>query len=146
MPTEKLNLHLRSTVDRPNEEDITRAVEQFNFTGPVGMAFNNIMKHNREAAKPKTLRSITRTVNAVKQFLYDKLIYKGVCGPLQAHELWATFVAPSTNCLIQPDLSNRTTPWKKAYEAMIPPAHGPNSTNEGYQEFLRRHLDTRVTW
>ena len=146
MPTEKLNLHLRSTVQTPSEGLITREVEQYNFTGPVGVAFDGIMQHNRETARPRTMRSITRTVNVVKQFLYDKLIYNGVYGPLQPHELWARFVRPSTVCLVQSNLTNHRTPWKKAYETMIPPANGPNSNKEGYEAFLRRHLDTRVTW
>ena len=142
MPTEKLNLYLRMTVTLPYEDLIEKAVLEHNFTGPVANAFEAIMHHNRKEMQPQKRRDITRTKHKIKQHLYDKLIFKGTFGPLQT-SMWDAFVMPSTRCVLNPALSNLKTPWVKAHEAMLPP---PTSIKEGYQIFIRRHLDNRITW
>jgi hypothetical protein len=142
MPVEKLNLYLRNTVKLPYEELIERAVSYHNFTGPVANAFQGLMHWNRATARPQEMRDITRTVDKLKDFLYKKLIFKGVFGPLQ-HSHWEVLIAPSLQSIIRPSLRGKKTPWQKSYEALIPP---PNSNKEHFEVFVRRHLDNRVTW
>jgi hypothetical protein len=142
MPCEKLNLVLRTTVQLPYKELIQRKIEDYNFTNPVCEAFAAVMHHHRKEKQPQQMRDISRTVAMLKQYLYEKLIYKGTNGPLErAH--WEIFLEPSTRSLISAEFNGRKSPWVKAHEAMVPPPHSPN---EGYDVFCRRHLDIRVTW
>ena len=113
------------------------------FTNPVCEAFASVMHHHRKSAQPQKQRDISRTVGMLKQYLYDKLIFKGASGgPLQ-RPFWEILLEPATTSLISSSLNGRKTPWAKAYEAMVPP---PSSQKEGYDSFCRRHLDSRVTW
>ena len=143
MPTEMLNNVLRTTVHLPYEELITAKIEEYNFTGPVSNAFGGLMHHNRRRPPPQRMRNIDHAVNLLKQYLYGKLIYKGVAGPLLEGEAFGILTQPSTRSLLEPKLNGVRTPWRKAYHAMIPP---PNSPNERFEAFVRRHLDIRVTW
>jgi hypothetical protein len=145
MPTEMLNNVLRTTVHLPYEELITKKIESYNFTSPVCNAFGGLMHHNRRNPPPQQMRNIDRVVNLVKAHLYKKLIYKGRIGPIQ--NFFATLTEPSTRSLLDSNLTGKKTPWRKAYEAMVPPPHpSPMSGNETFEMFIRRHLDIRVTW
>jgi hypothetical protein len=143
MPCEKLNFTLRTTVQLPYKELIQQKVKDYNFTNPVCEGFAAAMHHHRKEAQPQKMRDISRTVDLLKQHLYNTLIFKGQSGPLAA-PLWQVFLEPSTRCLINSSLNNKKTPWKKLHEAMIPP--NAMSQGEHFETFCRRHLDIRVTW
>jgi hypothetical protein len=141
MPAEKINNVLRSTVQLPYKELIAKKIETYNFTSPVSQSFESVMRHNRKAAKPQAMRDISRSVDALVNFLYAKLIYRNGQGPLQKPH-WEVLTEPRANSLLGSELLGKT-PWVKAHEALLPP---PHTGKESFREFARRHLDIRVTW
>ena len=142
MPIEKENLWIRQDVIPPNEENIERYVAQLNFTSHVATGLRDICKHNRAEYKAKEIKNIDKDVARVKEYLYKTLIYGDEYGPLQPHVLWSRFTVPVPRSKILGLSATHKTPWAKIHDCMFP--NTPRA--ETYQAFIRRHLDTHVTW
>ena len=142
MPIEKQNYCIRKDVMPPNEDNIERYVAELNFTSRVSEGLRDVWKHNRAEYKPKEIKNIDADVLKVKQYLYSTLIYDGEpFGPL-ARPLWEKFTQPVQRSKLLRKPANHTTPWQKMHNCMFPARAGA----ETYQTFIRRHLDTHVTW
>ena len=142
MPIEKQNYHIRQDVIPPNEENIERYVAELNFTAKVSEGLRDIWKHNRSEYKPGEMKQIDADVAKVKLYLYTTIIYDGEpFGPL-GRPHWFKFTEPVPRSKILNKPANHATPWRKMHEAMFPTRQGA----ERYQDFIRRHLDTHVTW
>ena len=142
MPIEKENLWIRQDVIPPNEDNIERYVAELNFTSVVAEGLRDVWKHNRGDHKAKEMKNIDKDVNRIKTFLYKELIYGDSLGPLEPHVAWQRFTAPVQRSKILKIPANHRTPWMKMHECMFPNAQGA----ETYQDFIRRHLGTHVTW
>ena len=142
MPIEKQNFCIRSDVMPPNEQNIERYVAELNFTSRVSEGLRDVWKHNRAEYKPQEMKKVDDDVAKVKSFLYTKIIYDNEpFGPLTCSH-WIKFIEPVPRSKVLNKDANHNTPWKKMHACMFPNQHGA----ETYQAFIRRHLDTHVTW
>lgn len=142
MPIEKQNFCIRQDVHPPNEENITNYVAGLSFTSKVSDGLRDVWRHNRAAYKPRETKEVSMDVDKIKLWLYSTPIHEeGRNCPLPC-TLWEKFTTPSDRCQILQSGANHQTPWTKMHRCMFPTAPGA----EGYQDFIRRHLGTHVTW
>ena len=142
MPIEKENRWIRQDVMPPNEDNISKYVSELNFTSRVSHGLRDIWKHNRNEYKPKEFKQIDLDVAKIKGWLYRTLIYDGQAGPMLPGQAWVKFTTPVPRSKILNKAANHKTPWAKMHDCMFPVPFG----TENYQAFIRRHLDTHVTW
>ena len=145
-PIEAENKTIRACVHPPNETNVSRFINQLNFTQPVSDGLRSAFRYNREEESGRRMRDVDVEVEQLKRLLYRDIAYNGAasCGPLR-QSMHETVRLPTTRSRLMTNISNTNRPpWRKAMESLVPPPHLPNA--RGYAEFVRSHLDSKAPW
>ena len=145
-PIEAEKKTIRACVHPPNETNVSRFINQLNFTQPVSDGLRSAFRYNREEESGRRMRDVDVEVEQLKRLLYRDIAYNGAasCGPLR-QSMHETVRLPTTRSRLTTNISNTNRPpWRKAMESLVPPPHLPNA--RGYAEFVRSHLDSKAPW